>query len=100
MTGSIRTDNQMSVDLSRLPTGSCTRLPRWLQRKGTTWGIKDDLRGQDQGHRVVEHALSEQQSVQIHVHVQLVEDGQDRHCGTIRNAAQVSLGKLAAILKE
>lgn len=38
------------------------------------------LRGQDHGHRVVEHALTEEQSIQIHVHLQLVEDGQDGHC--------------------
>lgn len=36
------------------------------------------LRGQNQGHGVVENALSKEQSVQVHVHLQLVEDGQDR----------------------
>ena len=41
----------------------------------------DDLRGQNQGHGVVEDTLSKQQSVQIHVHLQLIEDSQDRHCG-------------------
>lgn len=40
----------------------------------------DDLRGQDHGHRVVQHTLSEEQSVEIHVDLQLIEDSQDRHC--------------------
>lgn len=43
-----------------------------------------DLRGQNHGHSVVEHTLPEQQRVQVHVHLQLVEDGQDRHWGADR----------------
>lgn len=39
-----------------------------------------DLRGQNHGHCVVEHALSKKQSVQIHIYLQLIEDSQDRHC--------------------
>lgn len=42
----------------------------------------EDSRGQHHGHGVVENALSKQQNVQIHVHLQLVEDGQHRHCRT------------------
>lgn len=44
-----------------------------------------DLRGQNHGHGVVEHALAKQQRVQVHVDLQLVKDSQDRHCGTKRN---------------
>lgn len=39
-----------------------------------------DLRGQNHSHGVVQHALSEEQRVQVHVYLQLVEDSQDRHC--------------------
>lgn len=42
----------------------------------------EDSRGQHHGHGVIENALSKQQNVQIHVHLQLVEDGQHRHCRT------------------
>lgn len=51
-----------------------------------------DLRGQDHGHCIVEHTLSKEQSVQIHVYLQLVEDGQDRHCEqrqTRRNSSDI-----------
>lgn len=37
-------------------------------------------RRQDDGHCVVQHALSKQQRVQVAVRMQLVEDGQHRHC--------------------
>lgn len=39
------------------------------------------LRGQDHGHRVVQDTFAEEQSIQIHVDLQLVENGQDCHCG-------------------
>lgn len=39
-----------------------------------------DLRGEDDGDRIVEDTLSKQQGVQVHVHPQLVEDSQHRHC--------------------
>lgn len=40
-----------------------------------------DLRGENHSHGVVQHALPEEQRVQVYVDLQLVEDGQDRHCG-------------------
>lgn len=36
------------------------------------------LRREDDGHRIVEDALAEKQSVQVHVYLELIEDRQ--HC--------------------
>jgi len=43
-------------------------------------GAPEHSRGQHDGHRVVQHALPEQQRVQVPVSVQLVEDGQHGDC--------------------
>lgn len=52
-----------------------------LSRNGMLWSVPDGcLRGQDHGHRVVQDTFAEEQSVEIHVDLQLVEDGQDGHC--------------------
>lgn len=59
-----------------------------LQTLGFAQCVKTDthdLRGQDHSHSIVEHALSKQQGIQIHINLQLVEDSQDRHCRTKRN---------------
>lgn len=60
------------------------------------------LRGQDHGHRVVEHALTEEQSIQIHVHLQLVEDGQDGHCEHRQacSSTRVSLNQTMVVISE
>lgn len=40
------------------------------------------LRREDDGHGIVQDALPEQQRVQVHVHLELVEYGQHRHYGS------------------
>lgn len=52
--------------------------PQRKEVNSSTSGVNS--RREDDGHCVIQHALSKQQRVQVAVHMQLVEDGQHSHC--------------------
>ena len=53
---------------------------------------EQDSRGENNGHGVVHDTLSKQESVEVHIHVELSEDGQHRHCSHRHTERQMDTG--------